>query len=379
MRITTLGATLLFVALAGAPALAARLHPGDQVDVLVYNHPELSGTRTLDAGGSISLPLAGTVQAAGLEPDALAKLVQGRLATYVRYAAVDVRLAAQTSSIFVDGGPVGVLKYEPGETLTNAVEQLATQPNQQMAGGAQIAASDPSATVNSTSLDLTNGPENFHAVRLDRDGEITSYDVVALRAAGDPGPTLHPGDTILIGHKPIAVKVSGAVTKPVTAYLAPDEPLSQALVQAGGITPTGSQDGIILRRDGSIQKISAGAPEFAEPGHDGDQLVVHRAPRVDVIGQVVKPGETYLRGDATLVSAIYYAGGPAEFANLKVVVLIHDGVRQGYDLTKLQHGASGENPIVADGDIVMVPKGSTFRVSDIWQAIGSLTFFGLHL
>jgi len=385
MRSVAIGVAAFFVVVCGSAAFAANLHPGDKVEVTVYNHPELSGSLTLDATGSLSLPLAGTVSGLGIEPERLAHIVEMRLRPYVRHAAVDVKLTQQTSSIFVDGGPLGVLKYEPGATLTNVVEQLAVAtpaiPASGPASGTQVPAVPVAPDTQSTAaLDLTNGPEDFHSVRLSRDGTITGpYDLVALRANGDRGPALLPGDTILLAHKPIEVTVLGEVAKPGAAYLAGNEPLQQAVAQAGGIVATGSQDGIILRRGETAQALSAGAPEFAAPARNGDELVIRRAPRVDVIGEVQKPGETYLRGDATLVSAIYYAGGPAEFANLKVVVLIHDGVRHGYDITKLQHGASGENPTVADGDIVMVPKGSTFRASDIWMAIGSLGFFGLRL
>jgi len=229
MRIVTLSATILLVALCSSEALAATLHPGDKIDVLVYNHPELSGTRTLDAAGSVSLPLAGTVAASGVEPNVLAQRVQARLAPYVRHAAVDVRLDEQTASIFVDGGPVGVLRYEPGETLTNVVEQLADGAPR-TAPAADAGSSAPADASKAPPLDLYNGPQDFARVRLERDGNTSApYDLLAMRAAGDGGPALQPGDTILIAHKPVAVTVLGDVEKPGTAYLDANEPLQQAI------------------------------------------------------------------------------------------------------------------------------------------------------
>jgi polysaccharide export outer membrane protein len=378
MRVVSFGATLALVVLCAAPAFAARLHPGDRIDVLVYNHPELSGTRTVDAAGSVSLPLAGDVRASGLEPGGLAELVRERLAQYVRHAAVDVRLAEQSNSLFVDGGPVGVLKYVPGETLTNVVEQLKESPAVQAVDSND--ANGAPRTPSDVPLDLTNGPEDFRSVRFERDGVTSpSYDIVALRAAGDAGPALLPGDTILLARKPLGVIVGGAVRRPGTAYLTPDEPLQRALAQTGGITATGSQSGIVLRRAGVAHPISSGAPEFAQPAQKGDQLFVPTAPRVDVIGEVKKPGDTFLLGDPTLVSAVYYAGGPAEYANLRSVEVLHDGVKRSYDIAGLQRGNGGENPTLADGDVVLVPKGSTFRLSDVWQALGALGLFGARL
>jgi protein involved in polysaccharide export with SLBB domain len=49
--------------LAGAPP---QLHPGEKIRVTVYGEPSLSGEYQIDPGGSVSLPLAGTVKAAGL-------------------------------------------------------------------------------------------------------------------------------------------------------------------------------------------------------------------------------------------------------------------------------------------------------------------------
>jgi hypothetical protein len=35
--------------------------------------------------------------------------------------------------------------------------------------------------------------------------------------------------------------------------------------------------------------------------------------------------------------------------------------------------------VLADGDMVQVPQGSTFEWGDIWGAIGSLGLFGVHI
>src|SRR5664279_5226107 len=98
------------VASLASPALA-KIHPGDRVAVLVYNHPELSGQTTVDGSGKISLPLAGGVDTTNLEPSQVAQKVRYRLQPYVRKVAVDVQLLAQGQSVFVSGGPGGVLGY----------------------------------------------------------------------------------------------------------------------------------------------------------------------------------------------------------------------------------------------------------------------------
>jgi len=202
---------------------------------------------------------------------------------------------------------------------------------------------------------------------------------LALRGAGDPGPALLPDDTIQLVDKPIAVAVRGDVARPGTVYLDVDEPLSQALLQVGGPNATATETQITLTRNGASRQVTIGSPIFSQPAQNGDVLTFPRAPRVDVLGTVEKPGSTSLRGDATLVAALYYAGGPAAHANLKSVQVIHDGRRKTYDLAKLQKGDTGENPTLVDGDVVFVPQGSTFDWSQIWQAIGALGLFGLHI
>lgn len=369
----------LTFAILGATRAEAALHPGDKVDVTVYNHPELSSTPTIDAAGNVSLPVAGTISALNLEPAQLADRIRERLAPYVRKVAVDVRLDAQSASVFVAGGPTGVLKYQPGETLTNVVDQLAasTPPRPLDTKGAQAVAAHDVVT---SGLDLVNGPIDFRRVRILREGKVMGpFDVLALRASGDTGPTLAPSDTIQLVHKPIAVGVAGDVERPGTAYLDANEPLSEAINQVGGLAASSSQDAIVLERGGTRSIVSVGNPQFSQPAQDGDRLIVPRAPRVDVLGNVVKPGETLLRGDPTLVSAIYYAGGPAQYANLRSVVVMRSGQRTTYDLGAIQKGGTGNNPTLQDGDVVLVPQGSKFQWSDVWSALGALGLFGIHI
>jgi len=55
--------------LAASPApetAELRLAPGDKLRVTIYGEDKLSGEYQIDNAGSISLPLAGTLQAAGL-------------------------------------------------------------------------------------------------------------------------------------------------------------------------------------------------------------------------------------------------------------------------------------------------------------------------
>ena len=203
--------------------------------------------------------------------------------------------------------------------------------------------------------------------------------MVRLRETGHTGPALQPNDTIQLVDKPVAVRVTGDVERPGIAYLETEETLSQALTQVGGVAASSRVAQLKLVRNGETQYISLGSPAFSQAAQNGDQLFVPRATHVDVLGNVEKPGDTMLRGSNTLVSAIYYAGGPAKFANLRAVQVIRNGQKRQYDLGKVQKGAGGDNPELADGDVVFVPQGSTFQWSDVWGALGAIGLFGVHL
>jgi protein involved in polysaccharide export with SLBB domain len=332
------------------PALAL-LHPGDRVSVLVYNHPELSNTVTINGSGSINVPLAGSIDAANSDPKAVAERIRVRLVPYIRHVAVEVAEVSQSPSLFVAGGPGGTLPFQPGETLTGAIGQ-ALQQNRTTATDAQQQHLLPLA-----STDPLEGPTDLHSVHILRDGQTMGpYDVDALMAHGDPGPTLHPDDTIALADKPVAVTVNGAVRAAGVAHLDPDEPLFDALQQVGGIDDGASTIKLVLIRDGQSQTITTSSPAYSAPAQQGDVVTVPNALHVTVTGDVVKPGEITLRGDSSVISALYYAGGPNATGDLRHVHVVHLGATTSYDVAAVTHGSDGNNPTLEDGDTVFVPS-----------------------
>jgi protein involved in polysaccharide export with SLBB domain len=349
-------AAVTAIGLTAAPPPSEAVHPGDKIMVTVFNHPELSSPSvTVDAAGSISIPLAGAVDARGASTRVVAERIRSQLHPYVPLAAVDVRLLEQGTEIFVAGDRGGVLKYSPGETLVAALQDV--RPN---------SAANPAAGGG----DLRHGPIDLHDVQIVRDGAtLGPYDVDALISHGDPGPALFPGDTLRLRDKPIRVAVLGDVKVPGSAYVDRGAPLLQTISEAGGALDTAWTTHIQLTRAGATRALALGDPAFSEPAQDGDVLVIPRAPTVSVLGMVVKPGSTVLRNDASLLDALYEAGGPQRNGNLKSVAVLHHGERTEYDITKLTHGAHNENPHLADGDTVFVPEGHKIDFGLFFQAL----------
>jgi protein involved in polysaccharide export with SLBB domain len=99
------------------------LRPTDQVRVLVYNEPSISGDFVLDSGGSVSIPLAGRIKASGMTTAELERVITARLSNgLINDPKVNVQVASYTP--FYIHGEVkrsGEFPYRPGLTVMDAI------------------------------------------------------------------------------------------------------------------------------------------------------------------------------------------------------------------------------------------------------------------
>lgn len=336
MNILRIAAAATLLGFATTAAASAALHPGDRVSIQVYNHPELTTQTTVDGRGLVSLPLVGTVSATGVDEKGLGERIQVKLAQYMQYPAVDVMLVQQSPDIFVSGGPGGTVAYRPGDTLSGALSDLAV----------------------SCKCSLKDTAGDTQHIRIIRDDTVLGPFNMDQAALGGPAdPVVQPGDRIAFANKPIEVSVKGAVAHPGSAYLGPEDPLSQALAQTGGFTSNASYAQILLDRKGSLTEISEGSPEFNQPAQAGDVLTIPSQEHIQVIGAVNSQGDVVLKDDFTLLSALYYAGGPTKWADLGSISVRHRGIIHTYNLGNMEHGNEKVNPALEDGDVVFVPEG----------------------
>lgn len=350
MNFVRLSAFACGMALSCATAALANIHPGDKLSVSVYNHPEISAQVTVDSLGRISLPLVGVLEVGGQSAQGAGSIVSTALRQYIRYPAVDIQVLSEGDSAFISGGPGGVVTLQPGETLTAALSSIPT-----------FDGSD----IRHSRVDLTK-------VSVERDGRLLgTFDADTLSDAGGSGPVLSPGDTIVLVNKPVRVEVRGEVKNPGTTFLADDEPLSDAIRQVGGLLPDAADAQYQLVRSGATTTVAYGSAVFSDPASNGDVVVIPSAPEVEVTGVVVKPGQVTLRTDFTLISALYEAGGPARYANIKAVRVVRNGVATSYNVTALTRGDMSQNPTLHDGDLVVVPEGSHFDFADAVSALFS--------
>lgn len=96
---------------------------GDELRVVVFNEPELSGAFTVDGTGSISMPLIGTVNVVGMTVPQFQRTVEARLADgYL----ISPRVSAEVTSsrpyyILGEVNRPDQYTYSPGLTAMNAI------------------------------------------------------------------------------------------------------------------------------------------------------------------------------------------------------------------------------------------------------------------
>jgi polysaccharide export outer membrane protein len=131
MRNILLGAllALLSAPLALAQSAGYRIQPGDQLAITVLEDDTLNRTTLVLPDGRISVPLAGSIQAAGRSVESVESTIADRLASnfavrpcvFVSVVAVTDEL--ETFPIFVVGqvGEPGQRDVEPGTTMLQAI------------------------------------------------------------------------------------------------------------------------------------------------------------------------------------------------------------------------------------------------------------------
>jgi polysaccharide biosynthesis/export protein len=146
------------------------LDAGDKLRVVVYGQEGLTNTYAIDAGGSITMPLIGSVPARGRTPAGLAAEIAAKLRTgFIRDPSVAVEVEAyRPFFILGEVAAPGQYPYVPNMTVESAVA---------IAGGFSPRALRDRVTVTHT------------------DGSGTARYVVP------PGTSISPGDTVLVGER----------------------------------------------------------------------------------------------------------------------------------------------------------------------------------
>jgi len=98
----------------------------DELEIVVWNQPQLSGKVIVASDGTIAMPLIGRMPAAGQTPDQLKADLEKRYAQYVHSPNATVRVSDPASHVFYVVGEVnkpGAYKLHSGEVLSQALAE----------------------------------------------------------------------------------------------------------------------------------------------------------------------------------------------------------------------------------------------------------------
>lgn len=209
-----------------------QLGAGDSVSVQVYGQPDMSSTEYIDDGGTISLPLVGTVHVAGLSPVEAAQRIEKALrdGQFLIEPHVTLTVTQSHSQRVSVLGEIHAPARYPIEPNTSIFDLLA------LAGGV-----------------TENSADVIYVMRTDADGKVSRFPV-DLKALADqrnslPPQTLRSGDSIFV---PRAEQfyIYGEVNNPKKYRIEPDMTVIQAIALAGGLTPRGSERRVDIKRKG---------------------------------------------------------------------------------------------------------------------------------
>ncbi len=298
-------------------ASSYRLGPGDTVDISCFNVPEIKGTIVILSDGTITLPLIGSISLSGLSQEQAAARLDTLYKPYLEKPLFTVTVTNPRPTAFTILGEVnrpgpytlssasattsaqssGGNKLGTGQGITNGTGggRLTVSQALNLAGGVTELAD----VENITLLRRLPGGESIERkVNLwkmlqtaDSSDDLALMDgdgiIVAKASATRPAAEAEYLSSTTLAPATVEVKILGEVNRPGVIQVAPNAPLTDALVAAGGLTEFADPRDVQmmrLNRDGSVTRISLVAA--LEQGRDpqknpslrrGDLILVPRS------------------------------------------------------------------------------------------------------
>jgi len=219
-----------------------RIGPGDVLEVIVYNHPQLSRpVLRVDGRGMIRLPLLeGEIQAACKTESELASDLTTRYLEYQKYPQVDVYVKEFNSQPIAILGAVRAPGRFQIQRRVRLLELLT------YSGGPAPNAGRTIQIVHNSGIPQLCSKQNPSE---DGDDSLSFYPIKdTLRGADAANPYLVAGDIVYLPDAEQAF-VTGNVAKPSAIPLQEPVTLSRAIMMAGGLLPNSQSKIRIVRQD----------------------------------------------------------------------------------------------------------------------------------
>jgi polysaccharide biosynthesis/export protein len=408
---------------------AYTLGAGDRLRVEVFGVPEYGREYQVLVNGSLNLVQASPVSVRGLTLKQAETAIAQRYKRIVKRASVDVTLLIpRPINVAIAGevGRPGAYKIAMSETtqlptLTQVIQQAGgiTQSGDPQ----QVILRRPQAngTIQTLRLDLLNLAQtgNLNQNPILRDGDMVQ--VIERSSTAPDAPALADLANFATDvNQPLNIAVVGEVNRPGTYVLANARPaapagavnlpsgvrptVTQALQQAGGITQIADIRGIEVRRKtnaGQVKKIALDLSKLLEGDisqdlilQQNDTIVIPTATslsaaeasqrgsasfspnsiRINVVGEVERPGTVEVVPNTTLNQALLASGGFNRRAKKSTVELIRlnpngSMIKQSIAINLAQGIDDKTNPILRNNDIILVDRSGGAKLSDSLDTI----------
>ncbi len=297
-----------------------RIGPEDLLEISVFEAQEMNRQLRVSASGEISLPLVGSVKAAGLTAQELEVVLQELLRRTIMkdpHVGVYVReMQSHTISVFGAVRKPGVFQIRGARTLLEVLsmaEGLADEAGDSvlvMRGGS-IPGASPRAADSDPPAASSEAPTSGSATPPEPDGpspdavagQSLTINLKSLLESGDPASNVpvYPGDIVKVARAGI-VYVVGEVKKAGGFVLRQNENISvlQALALAEGLNRTAAQ------RNARIIRTDEKTGERSEIPIDLSRVLAGKAP-----DPLLQPRDIVFVPNSAARSALYRTGEAA--------------------------------------------------------------------
>ncbi len=378
------------------------LGAGDRIKVEIFNVPEYSKEYQVLVNGTINLHRAGGINVTGLTLKQVERTIGAKYARLVKKPSIDVSLlSARAMNVSIAGeigrpGSYTLALAEGGKfpTVTKLIRE---------AGGMNRSANPKQVIVRRAQQEIrVNLWDLFQTGNSAQDVSLRDGDTIFIPPATDlniaEANQLASANFAVDSTQPINIAVVGEVARPGPYALARGNAaaglptLTQALQQAGGITQMANIRDVEVRRStrsGAVQSVKVDLWKLLREGdlkqdlvlQQGDTIAIATATtidpkeakdrgtasfapgvmRVNVVGEVVRPGSLEVATNSPLNQALLAAGGFTKDAKSKSVQLVrlnpNGSVSRQEIPIDLARGIDEKgNPILQNNDVIIVDR-----------------------
>ncbi len=396
---------------------------GDLIRVNVFEVPEYTGEYQVPPGGSINLPLIGSVPVLGLTTEQAADEIARRYSRFLKRPLISVNLLSPRPINILVAGEVtrpgsytlnlqGGAGNNPGVQYPTVLAALTTAQGVTLAADVTQVQLRRKVGRSSEQVVSLNLKELIQTGRLNQDITLRDGDTIFVPTATTfniaEARNLSAANFAASPATPRTVAIIGEVNRPGSYLVGAGgegggglPTVMRALQVAGGITSQADVRSLRLRRPtrtGSAQNIEIDLWQLLQSGdvdqdilvQDGDTLIIPTATEVNtaeatqlanttlsaatiqvgVVGEVKSPGSVNVRTNSSLNQALLAAGGfndsRARKTTVDLVRLNPNGsVTKREVQVDFSQGINEEtNPILRNNDVIIVNRSALARTGD---------------